>query len=181
MPPREVEHLIVGADDSNHAGTAKGEIIVAVFSFLPEDSLVKKFPNTRNFKNTELWLDSPNRDYRYAILTAKKYRHSSQNLAEIVPLLIKEYLEEKDFYLKKLSVFLDGRLAIGNRGIIREIFFGYRGIEKIIIDNFIKKKQLLKGKVEKHPECPAVVYYADNLANYLYSATLENPKLIFRD
>jgi hypothetical protein len=181
MGKKGVERIIVGADDSNHAGTAKGEIIVAAFSFLPEDALVKKFPNVRDFRATEHWLDSPNRDYRYAILTAKKYRHSSQNLVEIVPFLIKGYLDEQDLDVKILSVFLDGRLAGGNRGKIRGDFLGFRGIENIVVDNFIKKKHTVRGKVEKHPECPAVVYHADIIANYLYSTTLENPKLIFRD
>ena len=39
--------LYVGLDDSNHAGTSKGEIIVAVFSPIHEDSLVKGWGNGR--------------------------------------------------------------------------------------------------------------------------------------
>ncbi len=180
MSKKEVERLIVGADDSNHAGTSKGEIIVSTFSFLPEDSIVKKFRNTRDFEDTRHWLSFPNMDYRYALLTARRYRHNSQNLVEIVPFLIKEYIAEQNFAVKNLSIFLDGRLASGNRGYLKEIFIGFAGIERVV-DNFIKKKHNLGGRIEKHPECPPVVYYADVLANYLYSTALENPNLVFRD
>ena len=181
MSKKRVERLVVGADDSNHAGTSKGEIIVATFSFLPEDALVKRFPNVRDCEETEFWLKSPNRDYRYALLTARGYRHGNQNLIEVVPFLIKGYLNEQDFDVKNLSIFLDGRLVRGNRGKMREVLFGFRGIESVVVDNFIKKKLTSKGRIEKHPECPAVVYHADVLAHQLYCATLEDPKLIFRD
>ena len=39
--------VYIGIDDSNHAGTAKGEVIAAVFSFLPEDRIVRQWPNKR--------------------------------------------------------------------------------------------------------------------------------------
>ncbi len=181
MPVKEVERLIVGADDSNHAGTSKGEIIVATFSFLTEDSIVRRFPNVRDFESTEFWLSSPNRDYRYALLTAERYRHSSQNLVEVVPLLLKEYLDERDLMVKNLKIFLDGRLAMSNRRRMREEFLKFRGIEGVVVDNFTKKKPTPTGKTEKHPQCPAVVYHADILANRLYHEALENPRLIYRD
>ncbi len=39
--------VYIGIDDSNHAGTAKGEVIAAGFSFLPEDRIVRQWPNKR--------------------------------------------------------------------------------------------------------------------------------------
>ena len=49
--------LYIGADDSNHAGTnVKGEIVVATFSRLHEDSVVQEFPNRRDSYSTEKWL-----------------------------------------------------------------------------------------------------------------------------
>ena len=181
MARKEIETLIVGGDDSNHAGTAKGEIIVATFSFLQEDSIVKSFPNTRNYPETLKWLDSTSRDYRYSLLTSEKYRHSDQNLVAIVPILIRGYMEENEIYSKCLKVFLDGRLQKGSRKIITDEFLGNFGIESIVVDNFIKKNTLAKNHFEKHPRCPAVVYHADVLANHIYSTSLENSRLVYTD
>ena len=181
MARKEIETLIVGGDDSNHAGTAKGEIIVATFSFLQEDSIVKSFPNTRNYPETLKWLDSTSRDYRYSLLTSEKYRHSDQNLVAIVPILIRGYMEENEIYAKCLKVFLDGRLQKGSRKIITDEFLGNFGIESIVVDNFIKKNTFAKNNFEKHPRCPAVVYHADALANHIYSTSLENSRLVYTD
>jgi len=40
--------LYVGLDDSNHAGTNTGEIIVASFSFFHEDGIVRKYGSSIN-------------------------------------------------------------------------------------------------------------------------------------
>ena len=87
--------LIVGLDDSNHAGKSPGEIITATFSFCLEDSVVKTFPNRRDYQMFERWINSPERDFRFGILMDEKYRHSHTNLISIAPLLIKSYLIEK--------------------------------------------------------------------------------------
>jgi hypothetical protein len=181
MGKKEVEFLIVGSDDSNHAGTAKGELDVATFSFLPEDSVVRNFPNTRNYPLTQEWLSSPHRDYRSALLTADRYRHSCQNLVETIPKLVRGYMEEEDIYARILKVFLDGILFGENKEKIKREFLGFRGIEKVVADNFIKKHVNRMKHTEKHPKCPAVVYHADVLANHLYPLSIDDKKLIFID
>jgi hypothetical protein len=173
--------LYVGGDDSNHAGIARGEIIVATFSFNHDDSIVKKFPNKREYESTFKWINSPERDYRYALLTSERYRNSSQNLLVLMPSLIKLFMNNEDINVDVLKLFLDGRLDTGVRSRIREEFLGFRGIEGVVVDNFIKKKKIKGGHVEKHPECPALVYHADVLANYFYSNSIENPKLVIID
>lgn len=184
---KERKDLIVGGDDSNHAGTAEGEIIIATFSFFPEDSLVKRFPNNRDYKFVTDWLNSSERDFRFALLTSEKYRHSSENLIEIIPSLIFSYMEEENVFTENLKIYLDGRLSSGNREEIRNKFRNYRGIENVIVDNFIKKRFNERGKIIKRPECPTVTYCADVLANYLYSTTFERTnnailrKLSFRE
>lgn len=162
-------NLIVGADDSNHAGTSKGEIIVATFSQIHDDSIVRTHKNVRNHGECNTWLKNPERDYRFTILTSEKYRHSAHNLVEIVPLLIEKFLEENDFVPKFLNIYLDGQLQKTGKDFIRRKFSKQRGIERVVVDNFIKKKKVRGGHISKRPRCPLVVYYADVRANYLYS------------
>ncbi len=181
MGKKEFELLVVGGDDSNHARTAKGELDVAIFSFLPEDALVKNFPNTRNYGLTQKWLNHHLRDYRSALLTQERYKHSSQNLVETIPRLIRSYMEQEDVYVQTLKVFLDGILLRGNREKIKKEFAGFRGIENVVVDNFIKKTVNRMKHVEKHPQCPAVVYHADVLASHLYPLSIDDKKLIFID
>lgn len=161
-----MSYLVVGADDSNHAGDSKGEIIVVAFSSLKEDSIVNDFPNHRNYRKMAEWFENPHRDFRFTLLTTEKYRHSHQNLVSIVPGMIRHYLTENSLNLNHLGIYLDGRLDIGSREFMRSQF---PGIEKVVIDNFIKKGKNRKGRTAKHPRCPAAVYFADVLANHLYS------------
>ncbi len=166
---KEIGVLYVGGDDSNHAGTSKGEIIVSTFSFLREDSIVNRFKNTRDYQSTVKWLNNENRDYRYSALTSEKYRHSSQNLVEVIPKMVTKYLLEEKLHPGKLNIYLDGRLERGAKQAIRDFLFEYTCIEKIVVDNFIKKNLNKKGRIEKHPLCPAVVYHADVLAPFKHS------------
>ena len=180
---KKEEVLIVGLDDSNHAGISKAEIVAAVFSHFPEDSLIKSFPNHRNFSELEQGLGSPERDYRFCILTSEQYRHNSQNLVSVAPNLIKNYLEFEMIFPRELKIYFDGRLEKGGREYIRRIFSGYHGIERVIIDNFIKKNKLSSGAISKRMRCPSVVYFADVLSNNLYrNRTFEelssHPKLV---
>jgi len=170
MPTKKEGFLIVGADDSNHAGDSKGEIIVFTFSRDYEDSIVKKFKNIRNHEMLKNWLNYPNHDYLFGILTAEKYRHSHSNLIEISSKLITAYLDYNEIYVKTLKINFDGIMDRGSRENLRKRFLGVRGIEKVIVNNFIKKYRTPEGKISKRPRCPAVVYYADVLANYLYSS-----------
>jgi len=159
--------LYVGGDDSNHAGTAKGEIMVGTFSFLKEDSIVQNFKNRRDYQKTLRWLENPSRDYRLTALVLEKYRHSSQNLVEIIPKLTEKYILNKKLNIEQINIYLDGRLNRGSRNQIRNFFRERLGIEKVVVDNFLKKNKNKNGKVEKHPFCPPLVYHADVLANHL--------------
>ena len=159
--------LYVGGDDSNHAGTSKGEIIVSTFSFLKKDSLIQNFKNRRDYQKSFEWLKDPNRDYIYTAVTDEKYRHSSQNLIEVVPKLIEKYLFKNGLFVKQINIYLDGRLDRGSKNLLRNYFIGKNGIEKVVVDNFIKKTKNSKGRKSKHPFCPPLVYHADVIANYL--------------
>ncbi|MEK6741922.1 MAG: hypothetical protein AABX91_01645 [Nanoarchaeota archaeon] len=162
------ECLYVGADDSNHAGDTKGEIIVATFSFDRNDSLVRNFPNTRDLKAVAEWLKLPERDYLFSLLTSDSYRHSGQNLIEVIPYLVDFYLDKNSVQVGNLNVYLDGRLDGGARDHIKKHFMEKHGIENVVVDNFIKKTKNTKGRIEKHPHCPTLVYNADVIANSLY-------------
>lgn len=134
--------LYVGGDDSNHAGDSKGEFIIATFSFLKEDSLIKKHPNRRDATKANNWLKHSERDYRFTICTGEIYK-SSQNLPKILPTLIKSYVEHVEHDIAKINVYLDGRLESNEKRSMRENLLSINGIEKVIIDNFIKKETLM--------------------------------------
>lgn len=163
------EVLIVGGDDSNHSGSAKGELNVATFSFLYRDSLVKQFSNNRNREGLMYWLKDAERDYRFAMLASERYRHSSSNLIVTVPKLIKLFFEDNDLKVRELKIYLDGIIGKYDKENLKKLFMHYRGIEEVVIGNFIKKRKGKHGEIIKRPNCPSVVYYADVLANYLFS------------
>jgi hypothetical protein len=159
--------LYVGADDSNHAGTTKGEIIVATFSWIHEDSIVKDFQNKRDYHEVERWLENEERDFRFTICTAEQYRHDSQNLPKVVPTLIKNYLEDVDVDLDKLCVYLDGGLRRAYKEQMRTKLRKMSRIEGVVVDNFIKKRNDSNG-FRKGYHCPKLVWVADSLANHLF-------------
>lgn len=162
------EYLYVGADDSNHAGDTKGEIIVATFSFDRCDSIVRNFPNKRDLKAVAEWLKLPERDYLFSVLTSDSYRHSGQNLIEIIPYLVDFYLDQNSIQVSNLNIYLDGRLECGARNHIKRHFTEKHGIENVVVDNFIKKTKNTNGRIEKHPCCPVLIYNADVIATSLY-------------
>jgi hypothetical protein len=166
--------LFSGFDDSNHAGSSKGEIIVAVFSTIHEDSIVKPCLNRRDYSAVSEWLENPQRDYCFTILTAEKFRYSNQNLALVAPFLLREYLRKNiEFNPQKVKLYLDGRLDARGKSLIRaNIGEKIPTIPEIIIDSFIKKGKNRRGHIQKHPECPFLVYAADVLANQLLNMSL---------
>ncbi len=181
MDSEDRDTLIVGLDDSNHAGTAKGEIVVATFSYLPEDSIVRRWRNRRDRSQVGGWLKDPRRDFLFMILSAEKYRHSPLNLPTVAPEMIGRFVSLYGAP-KTLKVYFDGHLTSNAKKEVRARLSGISGIERITLDNFIKKHNHASG-FSKRPFCPAVVYCADTIANYLYSQTtsqelLEHPKLI---
>lgn len=163
--PQEGNFLLVGGDDSNHAGDSKGEIIVATFSQIYDDRTIEKFLNRRDIDKTFKWINSDQRDYLFTVLSEERYRHSSANLVEIIPFLTKEYFMQKSILPKTLEISLDGALNRDGKQKIRDEF---PYIEKVIVDNFTKKRRTRSGNICKYPRCPSVVYYADVLANFLY-------------
>ncbi len=178
--------LSVGADDSNHAALSpKYELNVTPFSTVYEDSLVKPFPNTRDYESTRKWIADPRRDFRFGILTKEKYSHTSNNLVVVIPKIILLYLDEKDLSPETLKIYFDGRIDQGSRANIRDFFVGKRGIERVVVDNFIKKRRGPRGEIIKRPNCPAVVYHADVLASSLLGLRAQelfsHPKLVLTD
>lgn len=157
--------LYVGGDDSNHAGDAKGEFIVATFSLKYEDSIVKIFPNRRNNQEVNSWLEEGG-DYRFTICTGEVYK-SSQNLPKVIPILIEKYLHQTDLKIRIVKTYLDGRLEGEAKKEMRKDLLEIEGIEKVVINNFIKKRRI-KKVVKKGYYCPRLVWLADTLANNLY-------------
>lgn len=167
--------LYVGADDSNHAGTTKGEVIVATFSQNPKDSIVTEFKNGRNIGALENWLKEDGVDYRFLLLTKEKYRSNYSNLPYSVPFLIRSYLNDNLIYLDQLKMYLDGRLEKRDKSRLVEEFFHLA--DQVIVSNFIKKRtQAGKNRKRnqkrtiKRPICPRVTYMADVLAHRLFSS-----------
>lgn len=169
------EILYVGVDDSNHAGKTKGEIIVATFSFYHKDSLVRKFPNKREYELVKNWFedrDAP-KDFRFTVLFDEKYRHISNNLPVAAPYLIRNFLKDNqnNRKIKNIKIYFDGRLVPSQKKYMREVFSDF---PKVVVDNFIKKRGIHR--------CPFVVYSADVMAHSLYkteiSKLLEHPKLV---
>ncbi|MEM4605415.1 MAG: hypothetical protein QW103_00025 [Candidatus Pacearchaeota archaeon] len=170
----ERDILWCGADDSNHAGSVKGEFIVVTFSILKEDSIVKEFPNHRERYETNLWLQNLNRDYRFTLLTNEEYRHKGDNVAKISPFMVVYYLREKKERYKQINLYLDGWLKADTKRLIREIILK-EGIEKVVVDNFTKKGV---KKFQKRHNCPELVYRADNISHILFEENWKLEELI---
>ena len=158
--------LFVGGDDSNHAGETQGEIIVATFSSLQGDSKVRRHPNRRNLEGAERWMKKEGRDYRFTLLTHEGAARYAQNVPETMPLLINSYLQDHpELEVDTLKIYIDGRLTTRNKRMLRG---GNSSIGAVVVDNFLKKRKNSKGRTEKRPRCPAVVWAADHYSHLLY-------------
>lgn len=172
MPEKEERILYFGFDESNHAGPdRKGEIVSVTASQNRLDSIVKDFPNTRNYEMFENWLKQyPGNDYRFTILMGDKYRYraSSSNLIEAIPMLIAQFIPSE---VDCIKLYLDGRLSKEEKGFLRNYFSNQEktSITKVIVDNFIKKTSKNNKRFRKGPHCPKLVYLADVIANNLLS------------
>lgn len=163
--------LYVGLDDSNHAGKTKGEIDLATFSLLHEDSIVRCFKNTRDYDFAQQWLESKFRTYRFTILFDDKRWGRKDNLVYAAPVLIKHFLLENPAYeIDKLNLYIDGPISSENKNQLREEFSNF---PNFVVGNFIKKTRNIKGRVVKRPRCPALVYVADILANRTFQEPFE--------
>lgn len=180
--------LQVGLDESNHAPSKdspyvrQGEIVVATFSYRPEDGIVKKHKNARDYQLLEGWLDDEERDFRFTMLNGEQFHHncSSKNLIYCAPALINAFLNDNPCPLPKiLKSYFDGALHLPKRAV-RELLVEETGIAKIVVDNFIKKKK--EGNKQKRPNCPPLVYMADVQADVLlhtlYRELANHPKFV---
>ncbi len=171
--------LYVGGDDSNHAGEfPPGEFLVATFSLDKEDSIVIPFPNRRDYARFEEWLENPGRDYRFVVRRTEHHRHSCLNLPAAMPTLIEAFILDEMRAngntrgydpVSQLNVYLDGYLNGAAKAVLRDDLLRVKGIQRVVVDNFIKKKTRSDGGVSKRPVCPRVVWMADVLANQLYA------------
>lgn len=163
------KRLYIGVDDSNHAGTRKGEIILATFSYDCNDEVIQNFKNKRDHEIVLNWLKRESSDYRYTLLIGEYWRHRSDNLVTTAPFLIQDYLKSKSD-ISSISIFIDGRLdSDGKKHLVQN----YGNISDIKVLNFIKKGKDKKGHFFKHPQCPKVLYIADILANIVYHKNLD--------
>lgn len=165
MPKERGTDLYVGLDDSNHAGKRGGEIIVAIFSTLHEDSFVQHFPNRRNYRSVNEWLDHPERSYKFTVLTHDLSASTRYNLVWVAPFLIEGYLRENfpENSPRSLHIFLDGEIAPSWARVLRQDF---TGVPYVDVSNFT-------GESKRH--CPRLSYMADVHASQLFkNHTLDN-------
>ncbi len=156
------KHLYVGFDDSNHAGLVKKEIIVGIFSRMPEDNLIQRFPKKRNSKKVRNWLKNSDRDYRFTTLDHEFSFRNNYNLPLTAIYLVKDYLKSVDNknFPTQISLNFDGLLRTGWRKILESDFSDFR----LKIKNF-------KGKEKRN--CPKLMYIADVFAHYLFKNKFE--------
>ncbi len=156
--------LHVGLDDSNHAGERKGEIIVATFSFDPEDCIKRKHGARANYLRAKEWLTSSDKNYRFTILLDEQFRHLNTNLSQYTPDLVKSFLENYRRQINSISLNFDGKLSIEERASLMKSF---NKLDNLEINNFPKAKH-------KNYNCPLVVYMADTIAHHLYQRPLSS-------
>ena len=158
-PSRLEKSLYVGFDDSNHAGVVEKEIIVGIFSRIPEDNLIQKFPEKRNYKKVINWMQNPNRDYRLTTLEHNSYFRNSYNLQLTAIYLVEDYLKsvENSNLPKKIYLNFDGLLKTSWKDILKNDFADFR-----------LKMRNFKGKTKR--SCPKIVYIADVFSNYLFKS-----------
>lgn len=182
--------LYVGADESNHGGDSRGEIVLTTFSTKREDGLVLPRQNRRDFPQTEKWL-SEGGDYRFTIVTYNpsdplhSYNpNKGYNLVLVAPLIVKQYILQKSASEKfeNLKMFFDGNMQGYQRRFVKSDFPDF---PNCVIDNFNKKHRNEQGKLCPRVECPRVVKEADSIANFLFTKSLNelmaNPNFVHID
>jgi len=160
----EEKTLIVGFDDSNHAGDRKGDILVASFSFNHEDSLIQKFKNRKDRTIVSEWFDEDkSRDYRFATLSDRILRNMQPNLQLVAPYLIEDFLKSYRGKIKGIKTYFDGIMNSWHKKFLREHFL--EKFEFFSVDNFIKKGNL--------HNCPKTIYISHVLAHDLYEESFQ--------
>lgn len=174
LSPLEKDTLLVGLDNSNHAGERIGEVIVATFSFNLRDLKIKNYGPGRNYDRFNFWMkEKPNPpDFRFGVLIAEKYRHNQQNIPIAAPELIEGFLGSLDFMPLNLSLHIDGGVNPQDRNFLKTHF--QNQFKKVSINYYIKQRNVHL--------CPMPVYAAHILAHDLYSSGFseltEHPKFV---
>ncbi len=157
--------LYVGADESNHAGKTKGEVVVATFSSRHEDGVVKPFPNKRSSEILDEWLEGPETDYRFTLLAHDVSAKNYSNLSSALPYLVKAYMQQNEIKeLEVVKAYLDGRLNGFHKRSLKESLQDFA--QEIDVDSFTKGSGR-KGS-PKRLVAPKVVYVADVLSNRIF-------------
>lgn len=189
--------LIVGLDDSNHAGTdKKGEIVAASFSYYLGDEQATSRNDPRKLEPwINLLTNPPNyqfiRDIRFTLLIGEKYRTRYSNLPSSAPHLIEDFLRSQEQAPCSIHINLDGCIEKTDKEKMKEEILRLSRVEDIRIKNFIKKRQ---GNLRKHERinsrngtilraqkiiykghyCPKIVLASHLLASRLYASSVED-------
>ncbi|MDP1728742.1 MAG: hypothetical protein Q8L27_00880 [archaeon] len=171
----EQKTLYVGLDNSNHAGKRIGEIIVATFSFNPNDSVIQNFGRGKKYEQVNYWFkDKSNpRDCRFGVLIDEKYNHIHQNIPIATPELVLSFLKFLNFTPQNLDLHIDGVIHSPDRKLLKDAFQGV--FQNIGIHNYIKHQKVHR--------CPMLVYAAHLVSNDFYSSAgfseiTEHPKFV---
>lgn len=173
MFEKEENTLYFGFDESNHAGpNKKGEIVICTYSTEQEDSIVKNWPNRREYSLVDKWLKQEGHDFRFTILTGENYRYQSSaiNLTGAAPNLVLAVLTESTSNFsntENIKLYFDGGGFKREQKEFLKNYFYNLGIKEVIVDNFIKKNKNQRGKTRKGPKCPKLIHLADILASHL--------------
>jgi len=174
MGPNGLEYtLYVGGDESNHGDRSRAEIDVATFSRLEEDSILRKFPNRRDYDKLDIWLNRSDRTYLFAFLSSEAHRSHGLNLPVSIPDLLTLFLAKLTTPPTSIQIFLDGQIPQRRLKSMAEVISRFYSGE-VEISTYTKKRKNAKGNMRKGPTCPAVVYYADVLAARLNDSTAGN-------
>jgi hypothetical protein len=190
MSQKRASTLIIGVDESNHAGAnKKGEIVVASFSYFLGDEEKISCSSEREFYTwLELFNHPPNfnflRDFRFALLMGRKYNQYS-NLPYTLPFLVKDFLKTRRERPDLLHIHLDGHLEREDKERMESEISKLTKCE-IKTKNYIKKRfgNLRKAKIKKRGGsiirtqkivykgryCPKIVVISHLIANNIYSS-----------
>lgn len=162
--------LYVGIDDSNHGNKAKpAEVILATFSIYPTDSYIqdKIVKRRRNHAEAISWLELPERDYRFTVLTDPLFATRIYNIPLVAPFLIKDYLNGNPD-INSLEIHIDGAILPVYRDKLTEELREFS--DDVQVSNFVKAKVQSFGPRRKlctHQMRSLLIHHADILANAL--------------
>ncbi len=165
----ENSYLICGLDESQKGlvnQPDKPEIVVAAFSYNPEDGIPQKFRSKRDRNGALEWIASGG-EYVFSLLKNEEYKHRGCNLYEQAPKLIQHFMDLKNLSKAHLGIHFDGLLD-GNYEEELISFFSY-----IPRDMFEAKAYSKKPNDEILRTQPRIVRIADGVAYYLSHLSVE--------